>query len=562
MFGFISTNRIYLILFFIVLLAGILRFYKVTEVPLSLYWDEVSSSYNAYSIANTGKDEFGNSNPFLFRAFEDYKTPGYTYLSTIPIKLFGLNELSARFSSAFLGTLTVLTVFFLIKEMFNKPIPLASGLWLSSGYLGLLTSFFLSISPWHIQFSRTGFEANVGLFFIILGALFFFRFIRREKQIDLFISAAVFALSLYFYRSIWIFVPFLALSLLLIYRKVLFSKINTRKTFLAGLILIFTLGPFAPSMLSKQGLVRAQQVSIVDNSAAQTAKFISNQQNLKGVIGKVVFNRRVTYVQEIIQGYLLHFSPNFLFFQGDGNGRHGVNGIGVLYLFSIFLILPGLFALSKIEKRTRWTIIAWLIIAPIPAALSVPTPHALRSLNMLPVPQLIQALGFFIIFLHLKRNQRIVFSSITILIIVFFFTRYIYSYYGPNAILTSSQWGDGYKQLTQYVFTNENKYQKIVISGHFWQPYIYFLFYKKYDPILFQKYGSKKGFDKYLFGGTSWDMNGKELGDQDLAKFAGTKEALFALSPIEYSMQKQNINVATEIKNHNNEIVFIVGTLK
>ena len=112
------------------------------------------------------------------------------------------------------------------------------------------------------------------------------------------------------------------------------------------------------------------------------------------------------------------------------------------------------------------------------------------------------------------------------------------------------------------MFNNEKNYDKIVISGHYWQPYIYFLFYKKYDPSLYQKYGSKKGFDKYLFGGTSWDMNGKELGEQDIEKFAGIKNVLIALSPVEYNLQKERINVAKEIKNHNNEIVFIVGTLK
>lgn len=562
MINSVVRNKIYLLLLVIVLFAGLLRFYKINSYPVSLYWDEVSSSYNAYSIANTGRDEFGNKMPLLFRAFEDYKTPGNIYLSVISVKLFSLNELAARFTSAFLGTLTVLITFFLIREMFNKPISLSSGRSLDSNYLALLTSFFLALSPWHTQFSRTGFEANVGLFFVVLGALFFLRFIKREKRINLFVSTAIFAVSLYFYRSIWIFVPLLILSFLIIYRKTFFSKINLKNTVIAGLTFLIIIAPFAPIMISKQGLIRAEQVNVVDNSTTQTAKFISNQKNLKGVVGKIVFNRRVAYVQEIAQGYLTHFSPNFLFFQGDGNGRHGARGVGVMYLYSIILILPGLFALTKLEKRTRLLIIAWILIAPIPAALSVPAPHALRSLNMLPMPQLIITLGFFIVFVKLKNNQRIIFSFMMGMIIAFFFLRYLYAYYGPSADLTSSQWGDGYKQLTKYVFANENKYQKIVVSGHYWQPYIYFLFYKKYDPALFQKYGSKKGFDKYLFGGTSWDMNGKELGDQNLEKFAKTRNALFALSPVEYDLQKQNINVATKIKNHNNEVVFIIGTLK
>ena len=562
MFASLSLNKVYILLFLVVVFAGILRFYKVEQNPVSLYWDEVSSTYNAYSILKTGKDEFGTPHPLLFRAFEDYKTPANIYLTTIPVAIFGLNEFSARFTSAFLGTLTVLVMFFLVKEMFPKPISLTTGHWISSNYLALLASFFLATSPWSLQFSRTGFEANAGLFFVTLGATFFFRFINTNKSINLFLSSIVFAASIYFYRSIWVFTPMLVLSLILVYRKTLFSKLNIKKLLISGVIFLMALGPFVPVMISKDGLIRINQVNVVDNSFDQTTQFISNQKTVKGEIGKIVFNRRVAWANEIAHGYLVHFSQSFLFFKGDGNSRHGVTGMGVMYLWGALFIIPGIIALFKLDKRVRNTIILWTLIAPIPAAASVPVPHALRSLNMVPMPQILCALGIVLILMNLNRNKRIVFSLLTSFAILFLLVRYLFIYYGPYANQVSSSWGDGYKQLTQYVFTNESKYAKVVVSGHYWQPYIYFLFYKKYDPALFQKSGSKKGFDKYLFGGTSWDMNGKELGDQNLEKFAGTKNALIALSPVEYNLQKQNINIKTEIRNHNNEVVFIVGTLK
>ena len=52
----------------IVLLAFFLRFYKVTEIPPSLNWDEVSIGYNAYSILKTGRDEWGVFLPIHFKA--------------------------------------------------------------------------------------------------------------------------------------------------------------------------------------------------------------------------------------------------------------------------------------------------------------------------------------------------------------------------------------------------------------------------------------------------------------------------------------------------------------
>src|SRR5450631_284244 len=98
-------KRIYLLLFLIVLFGGFLRFVNISKVPVSLYWDETASTYNAYSIEKTGKDEYGKPFPLLFRSFNDYKTPANIYLTAVAIKIFGLNEFSARFTSAFLGTL-------------------------------------------------------------------------------------------------------------------------------------------------------------------------------------------------------------------------------------------------------------------------------------------------------------------------------------------------------------------------------------------------------------------------------------------------------------------------
>lgn len=554
MINSVLKNKLYILLFIIVLLGGFLRFYKINEVPVSLYWDEVSSTYNAYSILETGKDEFGNSFPLLFRAFEDYKTPANIYLTAIPVKLFGLNEFSARFTSAFLGTLTILITFALVKELIKK-----KDLGIDSSLIAILTAFVLALSPWHINFSRTGFEANVGLFFVILGAVFFFRFINLQRFKWIILSMLTFAISFYFYRSIWVFLPLFLMSLILIYRNTLFSKKNIKYTILSLILFGVLLSAFVPVMISSQGLVRANQVAVVYNSQEEVLDASRKQEQTGGLLGKTIYNRRVVYMIESIRGYVAHFYPKFLFFQGDGNGRHGVRDIGVLYLWGLIFIIPGLLFLNKLDRKTKLALLAWLLIAPIPAAVSVPAPHSLRSLNMIPIPQLLIALGVVWLYLRIKPRFRLIYILSVGILISYFFFSYINLYFGKHAIASSNEWADGYKQLSEYVFKNENKYEKVIISGHYWQPYIYFLFYKKYDPAIFQKNGSKQQFDKYIFGGTSWDMNGKELGDQNLKKVAGTENFLVALSPLEYNLQKDDIEITHEIKNHNNETVFILG---
>src|SRR3990170_6422178 len=144
----------------ILLLCVILRLYKITKVPISLNWDEASNAYNAYSILNTAEDEYGNFLPLANRSFDDYKPPAYMYFTVPTVWIFGLSEFAARLPSAIFGVLTCITIFFLAKKLTN------------SNAISYTSFFLLSITPWHIQFSRAGFEANVGLFFVVSGLTF------------------------------------------------------------------------------------------------------------------------------------------------------------------------------------------------------------------------------------------------------------------------------------------------------------------------------------------------------------------------------------------------------
>lgn len=89
----------------------------------------------------TGKDEYGVKLPLVFRSFEDYKLPGYVYATVISEKLFGLNAFAVRLSSALLGSLAVLVMYFLIKEIFDSQSRIVDKKF--STQIALLTSFML-----------------------------------------------------------------------------------------------------------------------------------------------------------------------------------------------------------------------------------------------------------------------------------------------------------------------------------------------------------------------------------------------------------------------------------
>ena len=199
----------------ILFLGAFLRFHDLGKVPNSLDWDEVSWGYNAYSILNTGKDEYGSVLPLSFKAFGDYKQPIYVYADVLPIKFFGLNAFSVRFPNAFFGSLSIIFVFLLVYELFKK-----RSYAKTAAFLSML---FFAISPWHIQFSRVAFESVVGLFFVLVGVWLFIRGYNLQKKWYFFAAAFFLALSAYSYHAEKLFTPFLVVGLV-IYAKDFFLK--------------------------------------------------------------------------------------------------------------------------------------------------------------------------------------------------------------------------------------------------------------------------------------------------------------------------------------------------
>ena len=222
-----NINKI--ILLFIILLAIVLRVYKLSKVPPSLYWDEASLGYNAYSILLTARDEYGKFLPLTnFAAFGDYKPPGYIYAAVPSVAIFGLNEFAIRFPSALFGTLTVLLIYLISKRLFESEI------------ISQIAALFLAISPWHLQFSRGAFEANLGLFFSTLGIFLFLKF-AQDKAFYLFISLLSFLAAMYTFTGQRLFVPFILLVLVLQFKKQIFT--NLRLVTVTTVVAIFLFWP-------------------------------------------------------------------------------------------------------------------------------------------------------------------------------------------------------------------------------------------------------------------------------------------------------------------------------
>ncbi len=185
-----SFNFKKIILILILVLGFFLRVYKVDQVPPSLTWDEAALGYNAYSILQTGRDEYGNFLPLIFKSFGDYKPGLYVYLTVPFVAIFGLNELAVRLPSIILGSLIPLLAFLLIRKIFQS----------EDLKLPLVTASLLAISPWAIHFSRGGWETNVAFFEILLAPYSMFK-AKEGKKNYLILSVLLFSASIFSYLS-------------------------------------------------------------------------------------------------------------------------------------------------------------------------------------------------------------------------------------------------------------------------------------------------------------------------------------------------------------------------
>lgn len=487
----LMRSKYLIILFLILALASFLRLWKLGEVPISPDWDEVSLGYNAYSIMQTGRDEYGAFLPVVLRSYDDYKPALYSYLTIPSIKLFGLNTWAVRLPSAIFGILAVLATFFLVKELFK------------SERLALTVSFLLAISPWHIQFSRVAFESNVGLAFNIFAIMFFLKGLKRD--VFLFISIIFASLSLYVYQSEKVFTPLIFVVLLIIYREEIFQK--TKKILalavILGLVLSFPMLAFL--LTNKNSLERAKGVSVFSEQLPYVfTQRTLNDKSRKDLIGELVDNRRVYFAKEVVSGYLSHFDLNWLFISGD-LGRHHAPNMGLLYIFELPFVLIGLYKLLRFQDRkAKFLIISWFLIAPIPASITSGVPHAVRTLNFLPTFQIFTALGLLFFADAVRKRYKALLVPLFLVFALNFFY-YLDQYFVQQNFYTAKDWQYGYKETIRELSKIQNKYDKIIVSNQppMDQSYMFFLFYLKYDPSVYQKLGqyASGGFrENHKFG--------------------------------------------------------------
>ncbi len=546
------------LLFFIILALGIyLRFDRLTIIPPSLSHDETAIAYNAYSILKTGKDEYGKPFPLLFRSFDDYKLPGMVYATAPMVAMFGLTELAARLPSAIFGILSIIVMYGLAIELLGTKRRLTIG---KRTYdAALLPTLMFAISPWHINFSRQLFESNGSVFWFMLGTYFLLR--SRKNYNELLWAGLAYVMALYFYYSVRLVIPFVGLLYLISYWKTMKKEMKTTIVIFAVCAAAFL--PIANEMLSPGGRERISIVSVANDPTyiKRRDAYVQKMGTNPSTLSKIIYNRRIALIQTVIENYGKNLSPRNLFVTGTGT-------YGTLYPFEIILIPLGIIAVFSLSRFSTLVTLVWLFTAFLPGAFSVNQPNTLRTLIAAPVFSLISGLGIYYALSKVKTYRTKWHLPLTIVIFLLMilqaFPKFHNAYFVDNPRNNALSFGDGYKQMIEYVKAHESEYDRIYVSGYYWRPYIFLLYWGTVNPTTYQQSGSREKFGKYVFSSASWDTSGMKFMDPEFnfADLPHDGKTLFILSKPEYELHQKQFRLIETISGRLTPTVFVAAMSK
>lgn len=460
--------------FFLLLLFGLACFFRMfllESLPATFFVDEVLSGYlGRYMILNH-MDLFGNPYPWLyFNKFGDYYIVAPMYLDGLSTFIFGVTRFATRFPTAIIGALAVFPVFWLTTKIYAKK------------SVGLLAVLLVAILPWYVVLARATTESVIELTVVLCVVCALLVTTENKQRLKWLLVAFLLSLLSYLiYHTARILVPLIWIG----YTVLFFDKLRVNRSLITGTV-VCTIALFLITIGISQtewGKGRFNQTSIFSVQSGVSIKMTEMTYNLGSdsvLLARVFHNKIVGYSREFITQYLNYLNPLFLFTdQAWLNTRYGVPESGPVYLTILLMILSLLVPVRSkyvINRKAMYLVIWILLIAPLPAALTViESPNVRRSI-LLGIPLLIIAAygwhrSFSISWRKFKLGYLItLFLSIEV---IFF----IYHYVKQSDMYNSLYRTDGQAEIVAYLRT-QSPANKYIITDSLEFP-LYYLFATK-----------------------------------------------------------------------------------
>jgi len=453
-----------LLILLIILVGFWIRFYRLNLNSPSLYSDETTSYSDLVnrSCPTNSLLDFLCKNLFL-------RLTRFTWF-------LGLTPLGVRLPSAVFGTLLLFIIYLLAKEInFEKE--------KSRQIIPLVTLILAAFLPWGIHLSR------IGVVFVVLSLLMvgihWLIYLKARTVKSYFWSLLPIFLSAYFYSSMILIGP---LAIILVLSKIWQLKPSAKDKkiiLIAGIILIALFGLF---FIKKTGrgfdLAIWRDINVtanenVDRGLARLSNpTIFSLNRDPEFIGRIFYNRPIAIINSFVRIYLSFYSPDFLFLKGDPILRHSTGRFGVLYPFLFPFLIYGAFQFfTKGERKTKEMFLFWLLVSPIPAALTKDgSGYLLRVTNMLPLLTYLSALGLVEFLKLFKSKLKIAIAIFLVLLFSFSTYSFLFNYFHVYPAKAAGSFESGFKELAD--FQKEENFQTLLVIWEDYYPHSYFGFWQ------------------------------------------------------------------------------------
>lgn len=442
----------------------ILYFYRLDLVPVHLNQDEMMFGLNAYSIAKTGHDFYGNSYPFYFWHLGSFwATPIIVYTTSLFLKFLPLSEWSIRVPGALIGVMSIFLIALLARKIFKNRLYVFITLVLAGSVPVLLIN------------SRLAMDVVWTIPFVLLWLLLLKVFSDNGNLLTLFLAGLALGVGLHSYHAAKIIMPmYFGISVVYLFL--------TRKAKFVNLAL-FALG-FAIPILAFIPWLLAHPDTLL-NQVSYLGSLDRSVKAGDGIWG--VFN--LARLKDFIANYFSYFSAKILFVEGDRSLIHSTGRIGA---FSFGIAFLAVFGILEILKNKDWfakLILFGLVTYPVAPAIVNDPQRISRGLVVVPFMILTSLYGVKLLLSQKDKLFRYLLVGIIIFILVEY-AGFLVDYFGDYRVRSSGWFNNSIGSLYESVIksTSLRKVNTIYIDSNIYFAENYFDFYQlKFDKNLKDK---------------------------------------------------------------------------
>lgn len=480
-----SKKLSYILLGCICLFTLLLHVFKHNDVPACINVDEAAFGYNAYSLVQTGRDEYGKYLPLRFKSFGENKLPVVIYFTAPFVAVLGLNDFTTRALPNLAGILMPIFVFFLVKELFDNR------------KIAIIAAALAGVSPWIQVTARHISESVVATALLTLTFLFFLRYAKSARVRHLVYAAIFFTLALFTHHTpkifILLFVTWLAFDLW--NRK---KKCTLSKKFTHLLVFLTPVAFFAYT----EAITPTNRIGNLLFATSEGFK-IALTELLTENSNRLLYNPLTYSVIYLTNQVLSYLSPSYLVVNGDANPRFWLKGMYPITVIEYLLVLVGIYFLVKNGFKHKFLLLMMALFGVSTAAATSQDPSLTRSFFLI-IPLLaVASYGAYYLYGSIRRTSIGKFVLIGAIGAYAFFTIISWDFYFnhyPYRAQVIHAWQCGYEELVASIQKYYPTHREFYITKELGQPYIMLLYYMRYNPATYQRQASLTAPDQYGFG--------------------------------------------------------------